>query len=403
MQPNPSYNADILEAAWQPLKAGRLRIAVYMLINRLLQLYMFGVVTVFLAGIMAYFPMVGGFFTVFQYFFYGILFIILASITAKRLENDRLFPFLTGSSAWLAGALVSLVMILGGYRVALWYFPGSFDDHAWQFLGKWVFGLLSVVVAYVPMSLAADAIAAFDRKYKQQMIPKMLTMLGAEADYRQEAYIEQEAFESSGLFRLVDGNISRYFGSDMVAGKSGGSDYRFSALKVIKLEVRRTSKGSETKEYPLFQGIMLETDFHKDVEGEVLVHPDDARTAMGSVFGEALNTITLDKNLKLAVMENQDFERHFRVLTTDQMLARYVLSPLLMERLVMLKEKLMFRTSFSFSGGKLYLLLHNDRDLLGAPVFTSASRRLDYQYLLLSTLTELPSLLGMDTRIWTKA
>jgi hypothetical protein len=403
MQHKHSFNPDLLETVWQPLKAKRFRVGIYVVINRLLQLYMFGVVIMFLTGIMANMPMNDGFFAVFKFLFYGILFLILAAISAKRLENDRLFPFLTGSTAWLAGILMSLALILGGYHAGSWYFHDSFFDHAWQFLARWVLGLLSVAVAYVPMSLAADAIAVFDRKYKQQMIPKMLAISGAMAQYRQEAYIEKEAFEASGLFRLVEGKISKYSGSDMVEGISGGADYRFSALRVLKLEVHRTNKSIETKEYPLFEGIMLETDFHKDMEGEVLVYPDDAREGLGEVFGEALNSVSLDKSLKLALMEDPVFEKHFRVLTSDDLLARYVLSPLLMERMVMLKEKLMFRTSFSFKGGKLSLFLHNDRDLLGAPVFTNAKRRMAYQYLLLHTLTELPAMLGMDTRIWTKA
>ncbi len=123
---------------------------------------------------------------------------------------------------------------------------------------------------------------------------------------------------------------------DLVTGKRGEVDFE---LFEAHLEERRTStdsKGNTRTEWvTVFRGQCLRLDFHKRFYGRTLISRD---AGFFNRFGGG-------PGLQRARLEDPEFEKIFEVYTTDQVEARFLLTPDLMQRLVDIER--------TFRGGKL--------------------------------------------------
>jgi hypothetical protein len=118
------------------------------------------------------------------------------------------------------------------------------------------------------------------------------------------------------------------------------------------LEERRTttdSKGrTQTTWVTVFRGQCLKLDFHKTFYGRT-------RIAREAGFFNRLNT---SREMQRAKLEDPEFERAFAVFTTDQVEARYLLTPDLMQRLVDLERAFRGgRLQACFDGGEMLITL----------------------------------------------
>ncbi len=119
---------------------------------------------------------------------------------------------------------------------------------------------------------------------------------------------------------------SRY--EDRLTGARDGVTFEFFEAH---LEDRRTTHSNgrtQTRYVTVFRGQCLRLDFHKTFYGETLVTRD------AGFFNRFIGREGMDR----AILESPDFEKAFEVFTTDQVEARYLLTPDLMQRLVDLEE-----------------------------------------------------------------
>jgi hypothetical protein len=106
----------------------------------------------------------------------------------------------------------------------------------------------------------------------------------------------------------------------------------------------------------------------------------------------------------LVALENPEFERVWKVFSTDQVEARYLLSSALMERFLALRSRYNCDISAAFLGGSLYLMIETDADWFEPPAL---KQPLNWESLgeivtQLQTATALVEDLDLNTRIWTK-
>jgi hypothetical protein len=107
---------------------------------------------------------------------------------------------------------------------------------------------------------------------------------------------------------------------------------------------------------------------------------------------------------KLVRLEDPVFEKEFCVYGDDQIEARYILTPALMERIVAFKRKWDKKVSLSFIDSKVYLAININKNLFETRVFRPVA---DYSFMeenlrFLILLTEIVEDLNLNTRIWTK-
>lgn len=118
------------------------------------------------------------------------------------------------------------------------------------------------------------------------------------------------------------------------------------------LEERRTTTDSRgrtrTTWVTVFRGQCLRLDFHKTFYGRT-------RIARDAGFFNRFNS---SRDMQRAKLEDPEFERAFAVYTTDQVEARYLLTPDLMQRLVDLERAFRGgRLQACFDGGEMLITL----------------------------------------------
>jgi hypothetical protein len=103
-------------------------------------------------------------------------------------------------------------------------------------------------------------------------------------------------------------------------------------------------------------------------------------------------------------LEDPDFNRLFTVNSTDQVEARYIMTPSLMERLKALRAKVgAFRVSFY--RGRLFAAIDMPYDVFEPSMAKSLADSGQVERILanLTTITGIVEDLGLNVRIWTKA
>ncbi|HEU4428646.1 MAG TPA: DUF3137 domain-containing protein [Myxococcota bacterium] len=216
--------------------------------------------------------------------------------------------------------------------------------------------------------------------------------------YRSDEGIPQSVFEASRLF--AGESFNRYSGEDLVSGRHGATEFRFSELRVA--HVTRSNKRSHTR--TVFRGLFFIADFNKSFRGQTLVLPDHAERSLGTLGRAFQSLASAFSNLTLVELENPEFERHFVVHSSDPTEARYVLSPSLMERILSFHRKTGAKLRLAFLAGRVCVAIPTETDRFRvdalAPLTLDDVRRWAGDLLFAISLIDE---LDLNTRIWSKA
>ncbi|WP_300530041.1 DUF3137 domain-containing protein [Maricaulis sp.] len=157
-----------------------------------------------------------------------------------------------------------------------------------------------------------------------------------------------DVFKSLGL---LPGHTRRKF-EDLFSGTVRGCDFE---LYEAHLEQRRRS-GKRTYYVTVFHGALIRVTFPRRVEGVTVITRDqgwfNGLSALGRSFGS--------QKLERIGLVDQRFERAFEVYGSDQVLARYMVTPDFMEKLLALETALKgkkIRAAFDENSGQGELLI----------------------------------------------
>jgi len=172
---------------------------------------------------------------------------------------------------------------------------------------------------------------AYQAIYKKEVIGGIAHLLHPGMQYNPTQGISENTFKQAGLYT---DNIDRYSYEDLFAGRVGKTEIMFSEVHVQDKRRRTDSKGRNTTYWvTIFKGLFLIADFHKNFSGWLIIKPDFAESSFGW-FGRKIQGF----NPNLIRLENPDFERAFVVYGSDQVEARYILTPDMQERLLTLRN-----------------------------------------------------------------
>jgi len=233
--------------------------------------------------------------------------------------------------------------------------------------------------------------------YKSEIISKLIQSIDNRLDYSPDYGISQKAFQRSEIFPQA---VSRYMTEDYIEGTIGQTVIAFA--EVHAQQEIKDSEGSRTHQ-DLFRGLFFTADFNKRFTSKTVIVPDLFGDSWGRVGRFLQKKGVWGGSYPLVKLEDPAFEKYFAVYGTDQVEARYILSPALMSRILKFKMENGY-IWLSFVDGNLFLALPLKANLFEPRIFRSVSdpeplkKYVRYVNLMVSIVEEL----NLNLRIWAK-
>jgi len=253
-----------------------------------------------------------------------------------------------------------------------------------------------VVAGFILVSLTS-------KKYRLDFKTKIITKITDFADegllYAPEGTVSQAEFNNSAIFQKT---CNSFKGEDHFRGTIGKTAIEFSEVYARHKTTSGTGSKRKANYSTIFKGVFFVADFNKHFKTHTLVLPDNCEELFGK-FGQKLQSIIHSRG-DLVELEDPEFEKEFCVYADDQIEARYILSPALMQRIVAFKQKWKSKVYLSFRDSKVYIAIDLKKNLFETRLFKTI---VDYNFIeenirFLELLIGVVEDLNLNTRIWTK-
>ncbi len=234
-------------------------------------------------------------------------------------------------------------------------------------------------------------------EFKIKVIKPLISAIDEKLNYTSSMYVAQRTFERSELFTAT---VDRMSGNDHVKGIIGTTKIEFSDLHAEQRH--KSSKGKESWS-TIFRGLFIVAEFNKNFIGKTVILPDSAQNTFGDLIGGWLQSKNMGRD-ELVKMDDNEFEKEFVVYSTDQIEARYILSPSLMQRLLTFQKRSKHPVYISFIGDSIHMAIYYGKDLFEPSIFRSLLKyKIAMEYV--STLhlaIGIVDELKLNKKIWSK-
>ncbi|PST84901.1 galanin [Pedobacter yulinensis] len=255
-----------------------------------------------------------------------------------------------------------------------------------------------VVTGFIILSIASNAAATYRNTFKREVIATALRTIDPTLQIQPAYGIEEQEFIDAQLFNKIP---DRYHTEDLVTGKSDKTPFYFAEVHAEYKTETQTKNGRREHWHTILKGIVFVADFNKHFDGLTLIQPRSLAGSFGAWFSKNIYSFGEQQVVEL---ESPDFSREFIVYSTDQVEARYLLTPAMMARICVLNNRCKETISLSFFNSKMYIAFPLANNCFEAPVFRSLlandvlRRDLELIGFMFGIITEL----DLNTRIWTK-
>lgn len=279
------------------------------------------------------------------------------------------------------------------------------------------------------------------KKMKQEVVTDLVQFMNDNFTYKPNRFLSASNFRNANIFKL---SPNRYKGDDLITGHVSSepdpdsdikeepprTDISFSEVEADHVERYKDKEGkTQERVTSIFKGLFFKADFNKDFDGLTIVVPK-----VRSFKGFSFFNREKENKLQEVELESIEFMDKFTVRTTDQVLARYILTPNFMNRLIdfsnrdsknvpgdveqpkTIKEAFQMGLSdhsredaysdtpyFSFRDGTMYFMLPTRKDHFEFNVLTPLNKSLIYSYFKdINIALELVDELNLNLRIWSK-
>lgn len=259
-----------------------------------------------------------------------------------------------------------------------------FQDFAPYIIGIAVIALIVTIIIHVKNA------HAFKRNFKFSIFSPVINTDDSGVKYIGEQHITKEEFYNSGLYSQ---SADRYSGEDLFYGKRGKTEYKFSELHAEEEHTTYDSKGNARTTYvTIFRGIFMIADFNKRLKSTTRIV--QARDGFFEKLFSGRTKVTL---------ENPEFEEKFNTYSKDQVEARYILTPAMMEKIMELSELFKSKIDLCFKEENIYVALHSGKNHFELDTKqTIDSEQIERIYEEIDNILSIIDVLDLNTRIWTK-
>jgi len=239
--------------------------------------------------------------------------------------------------------------------------------------------LLLSLAFYTYRSMSAH----LQKQFKNNILPALLHFLFDQYEYKANQKIADAVLEKSMLFPYFIAGVQ---GEDFMRFKIGETNIMFCETTVLTY-----------KEKVKFMGIFILASFNKSFSSRTFVFSRKASTFFQNIKRQVLD------NFQKVKLEDVEFDKEFIVFSSDQVDARYILTPSLMQRILDYKRKTKEGISFSFIDNKLYCAIPEYVNLFEPAIFEP----FDFEFIKknynpLKLYTGLVDDLHLNVRIWSK-
>lgn len=199
--------------------------------------------------------------------------------------------------------------------------------------------------------------------YKSKFVGHIVKRLFPDLNYFPDKFIPKDLYFKSRLFENAP-FPDRYIGKDLLQGKIGQVSFMASYIHTEYETEHGDDEHKKTSYHTIFRGIFIIADFPKSFSSTTVVLPNKL-LKLGP------------KKLERAKLEDPEFEAYFDVFTNDQIEARYILTPALMELIKKFQNKIKTQIRLSFIDSSIYVAIPTKDDLFQTPSFLESLRNLD--------------------------
>jgi hypothetical protein len=250
------------------------------------------------------------------------------------------------------------------------------------------------------LSKATNIFDTYRHEFKQQVTAAALKSIDHSMELQYDTGLSEDSFINSQLFTEQP---DRYISQDQVDGIAGKTRFSFSEVHAEYKTVTQTKHGRREQWHTILKGIVFCADFNKHFNGITIVRPKNSMAAMGAWISEKL-PIFSNSQKDVVKLENMEFSKCFVTYSTDQIEARYILTPSMMERLCQLNDKTRDTISLSFTGSHIYIAFPLSKDYFEPPVFKTLldGKFMEEDLEVIRFMYGIVEELDLNTRIWTK-
>ena len=328
-----------------------------------------------------------------------------------KLYKDNLEPQLAaleGKRRWIKFLYYLSFVVFG---IMLWVISQGF-----MHTGGAIFLLIFVEAAII--SFIEFFRLSYNSLFKNEVVAKIVELVNPAYVFDHKKYISLDVFNQSKLFSK---RAAYAIGDDHIQGVIGNTPFAFSELrawsrtKEIKkpgilsiiirylISLRKLQFFSHNRKNSglIFKGLFFHADFNKHLTHSTFVLPDFAERLLGK-SGQVLQRS--DFHGQLVKLENIEFEKEFVVYSTSQQEARYVLTPVMMEAILNIKNKYHKKMYLSFTGCGVYFAIRFNGGLFEPRIHTSGVQYVDVEKMfdMLQLIEIIVAEMDLNTRIWTK-
>jgi hypothetical protein len=290
---------------------------------------------------------------------------------------------------------------IGGFIVAIVLFLWDAFSNANLTLDSFLFVLFFCLL--IPSIFTWQIDQGYRNFFEVILIPAFIKHFNMQKDvelqYSSLSGISESTFNSCGLFQ----EGTDYRSDGLIKGTIGKT--QFECASVLAQEVRENVYGNNHKQrIILFRGLFCIADANKNFTGATFVVPDNVENVFGHT-GHSLQELFARHRFghcELVSLEDPNFERNFAIYSSDQIEARYLLTPLLMEQISAVQRNWNLPLHIAFIYGKIFLAIETPQDWfepssvfssVTAEVIQAAHRKI---LMALSLVDEF----DLNTRIW---
>ncbi len=232
--------------------------------------------------------------------------------------------------------------------------------------------------------------------FREKILPQLLKAVAPSLKYHPHSGIARSRFEGLKIF----GHFDRYSSEDRITGMLDKT--RIEAGEV-HIEKRQRDKNGKTTYSTIFRGVIFIADFNKHFNCRTVVMPDVAERCFGKLIGSFLQRMNFMDGSAVR-LENPEFEKYFSIYSSDQIEARYLLTPDFMEWLLALRKLENNNIRVIFQDSNIAIALKRSNGWLEPPFFgkLASQERLEKLLNELIAILQLVDTLNLNTRIWSK-
>ena len=229
----------------------------------------------------------------------------------------------------------------------------------------------------------------FLMRYKELYLKPYIESLGF--SYKMGALFQEKEVRQSEIFDGFD----RFRADDLVCANVDGVDFMFCDIRLEK-EIGRGIPFIFKNNYAtFFEGPFFVANFNKKICSDVFVFSNTTLPP-----SELQHKLLGGREIPI---DNADFNQNFTIYANDAMTVMYVLTPMLMEKILSLKQLVKSNISLSFKQNKIYIAIARgadsfepslDQPILNARIAKDIKADLD-------AMLQIVKILKLNEKIWT--